>query len=566
MKNKIIFTLILMLILSCLFVISIGAEVTTYEDAPEKTNIEVSVNDVVVFDDGFSCPSAYIFKDQTNIPNGSHSTPGLAHVLDFNYINGKTEKIYGIDNIVELDIPEGIETIGTFVAYNRKTLKRITIPYSVTSVGGVGFQNASNLEECVFEKGGNPALTTFETYMFSNCSSLKAFSMPDSITKIAGKTQFAGCSNLTALHLSNSLTTIECGSQNNATFDGCKKLYFVNEPFTTSDTAPQKPTVYYFPSNFSTISNQCVFRNCTSLNDVIVFGESLTSIPCNYTFQHSPANTMVFLGDMTNVDATYWGTSTIYFANEADKSASDIATLKGAQTKYYCNAEGNTTHLAEKTVEQEAKCELDAAKITYCFCGQEMSKDVVEGSALSHDYDYKNNANAKLISIVYSNYNANGEKTVCCANCGNNAVLEVLPLFTSQGYSAKIMGGNGFALGYAINRKAMKEYTEFNGESLSYGFFAVLEEKLGTNDVIKSDGTFANGVIKNDMTNRDFDIIEFKITGFTTEEQMTKQIVSGIYVLATKENETKVSCLQVGTPNGGEGYLSISYRDLVPLS
>ncbi|MBR2025011.1 MAG: leucine-rich repeat domain-containing protein, partial [Clostridia bacterium] len=278
MKNKIFLILTMILMLSCLFVISASAEVTTYTDAPAKTNITVSTDDAVVFDDGFSCPSAYIFKDQTNIPDGNHGTPGLAHVLDFKFINEKTGKTYGIDNIVELNIPEGIVTIGRFVAYNRKSLIKVTIPYSTTSIGGVGFQNCSNLEECVFRKGGNPALTQLNDYMFSNCTNLKAFSMPDSVTKLAGQTQFSYCTNLTAVYLSKNLTTIECGGQQNATFDGCEKLYFVNNPFTTSDTAEPKPTIYYFPKNLSTMSNQCIFRSCKSLNDVLVFGEGTTTI------------------------------------------------------------------------------------------------------------------------------------------------------------------------------------------------------------------------------------------------------------------------------------------------
>ena len=525
MKNKILLMLTMILMLACLFVVSVSAEVTTYDDAPAKTNIQVSTDDVVVFDDGFSCLSAYVFKDQSNIPNGNHGTPGLAHVLDFSYINGKTGKSYGIDNIVELDIPEGITTIGTFVAYNRKALKKITIPYSATSIGGVGFQNCSNLEECVFEKGGNPAITSLETYMFSNCSSLKAFSMPDSITKIAGQTQFAACTNLTAVYLSKSLTTIECGGQQNATFDACKNLYFVNEPFTTSDTAPQKPTVYYFPKNLSTIQNQCVFGDCTSLNDVLVFGEGTTSVPNNYTFQHSPKNTVVFLGDMVNVDATYWGTATIYFANEADKSASDIATLKGSQKKVYCNAADNTEHLYLVKETLAADCENNAKTQTSCFCGKVGEAAEEPNTALGHDNDYLN-GKATLVSIVYADLSKGGVKTVKCGVCGKDSELTAKKVINYKGYSKNDKGA--MCMGYDIDQESLKEYESKNG-ALTFGFVA----SANNNTPLEANGNAKDNVVKADLTGSAYNAVDFILTAddWTTESVANAKISINLYVI-----------------------------------
>ena len=526
MKKKLLFMLTMIFVFSCIFVISVNAEVTTYDDAPAKTNITVSTNDLVVFDDGFTYPSAYIFKDQTSVPNGNHSTPGLAYVLDFKYINDKTGKTYTIDSIVELDIPEGITTLGRFVAYNRKSLKKITIPYSVTFLGGVSFQNCSNLEECVFENGGNPAITTIEDYLFSNCTSLKAFSMPDSVTKIVGQTQFSNCPNLTAVYLSKNLTTIECSGQQNATFDACTKLYFVNKPFTTSDTAEPKPTIYYFPENLSTMSNQCIFRGCKSLNDVLVFGKGTTTILNNYTFQHSPKNTVVFLGDMEYVDATYWGTTTLIFANEADKSASDIATLKGSQTKYYCNAEGNTNHLAERKVDVEAKCEEDAAEITYCFCGHEIAKTPVSGTALSHDYDYTN-GNATLLAITYLDLSKNGTKTIKCGLCGvDNDTIVAEKVFTYKGYSTNEKGS--MCMGYIIDQDALCEYESLNGK-VTYGFIAAANNDTPFDENgVKEENTVQVSLDKNIYTAVDFVL---SATNWDDETVANVKITLNMYVI-----------------------------------
>ena len=525
MKKKILLMLTMIFVLSCLFVVTASAAVTTYDDAPARTNIIVSTDDLVVFDDGFTCPSAYIFKDQANIPNGNHSTPGLSHVLDFKYINGKTGVTYGIDNIVELDIPEGITTIGTFLAYNRKSLKKITIPYSVTFLGGVSFQNCSNLEECVFEKGGNPAITTIESYLFSNCTSLKAFSMPDSVTKIVGQTQFANCPNLGAVYLSKSLATIECSGQQNATFDACEKLYFVNKPFTTSDTAEPKPTIYYFPKNLSTIANQCVFRSCKSLNDVLVFGEGTVNVPNNYTFQHSPKNTVVFLGNMEYVDATYWGTTTLVFANKADKSASDIATLKGSQKKIFCNADGNKEHFAEKTVDVPAQCEINAGKYTYCFCGHEMSRNAVDGTALEHNLNYINGG-ATLISVTYADLSKDGIRVVKCPLCNAEKETKADKVYDYKGYSKNEKGG--FCMGYLVNQEALKDYEAKNGK-VAYGFVA----SANNNAPLNADGTTKDNVVKADLSGSGYTSVDFILTAdnWEAENVASAKITLNMYII-----------------------------------
>ena len=94
MKKKIFLMLTLVLMLSCLFVITVNAELTTYDDAPSKTNIQVKLDDVVVFDDGFSCPSAYIFKDSDKTQDGSYWKLNIPNSMDFSFINSKTEKTY----------------------------------------------------------------------------------------------------------------------------------------------------------------------------------------------------------------------------------------------------------------------------------------------------------------------------------------------------------------------------------------------------------------------------------------------------------------------------------------
>ena len=491
--------------LSCILAVTIGAEVTTYDDAPVRTKIQVSTDDVVVFSDGFSCPTGYVFKDESTMYDGKWGAPTLQNYFDFSYINAKTGKEYTFSDIEELDLPQGLTYLSAYMAHKIETLKKVSIPDSVTKVGGCVFQETTNLVECVFEHDENSELKAISTYMFYG-TSLKALSIPDCITKIEGEAAFSGCKELTALYLPKNLVSISGGGQQKAPFDNCNKMYFVNEPF-TRDAIPEKPTVYYFPTTLEFFSNTNIFRWCYSLNDVLVFGENMTSIENEWTFQDSPKNIVVFLGDMVTVNANKWGTATIIFANKADKSASDITTLLGTQKKIYCNAEGNTEHLAEKTVFEEAKCEINAGNATYCFCGYQISKDDIVGTALSHDHDYVN-GKATLISINYDDISKDGTKTIKCGLCGKSSEITVNKIFDYKGYSKKENNNRAVCVGYFIDYNALSEYETFTDVDYTYGFVA-----SANNDTpLDENANAGNNVIKTDLSESKFTSVEFILT------------------------------------------------------
>ena len=508
MKKKIILMLTLVLMLSCLLVITANAEFVTYDDAPTKTNIEVRNDDVVVFDDGFSCPSAYIFKDSKTTPDGSWSL-AFNNATDFSYINGKTGKAYTFANVVELDIPQGITYVGKYSAYKSTTLKKVSFPDSVTTLGVCIFEGATGLEECVFEHNENSDLTTIPAYMFSSNTNLKALSLPDCVTTITGTNVFSKCTGMTAVYLSKNLTSIiNCGGGTGrgdlSTFDNCPKMYLVNEPF-TYDNIPEKPSVYYFPKGLNEFDNNSIFRGCNQLNDVLVFGTEFKSILNTYTFEKAGTQKIVFLGDMETVVCQYWFSETngkhytdIYFANPADKSASDLAlTQQNGQVIVYCNADGNTTHLLEKTVSTEADCVNNEKVASLCFCGAEISKQEVEGSALGHEFDVTKGAID--LGIVYAEgFFKSGIHSYDCARCDVIENAPVKPIFHWVGYSAKTFGDEkAFGQQYVINQAELgdyKAYVESQGDIFSYGVVAAGASSAGQplsvagNEVVNKEG------------------------------------------------------------------------------
>ena len=91
-------------------------------------------------------------------------------------------------------------------------------------------------------------------------------------------------------------------------------------------------------------------------------------------------------------------------------------------------------------------------------------------------------------------------------------------------------------------------------EKLTYGAFAIAYNNIGDGEILDNDKA-----IKTEI-NRDFKSFEMKITGIKTEEQMNAKISFGAYVIS---KEGKISYLQAGTPNEGEGYYYTSYQAIL---
>ncbi len=555
MKKKILLVLCLAIAICAIFAISVSADEIT---PPTRTNIQVLAEDVVVFHDGNSCPSAYIFKDQTNIPNGAWGNAGLKQVLDFEYANQKFGKTYSVDDIKELDIPQGITTIGSYVAHSMSTLKKISLPSSVTSLGATGFQGAKALEECVFEHTDeNSGPTSLDGWMFEGCSSLKAISLPDSITTITGEGNiFSGCNNLTAVYLPKNLQTIDNPSRNGL-FQYLSKVYLVNTPFTTSDTAPAKPSVYYFPANLRTISGKPTFENCTSLNDVLVFGSyftdaTMTNDDGKWLFS-GVSSTIVFLGDMIAINtADKWGSSKIIFANPADKSSDDIATYTNARTTLFCASESDMSKHLESPKHSEiapATCYSNKAGIVNCFCGREISRGEYEGTMLTtHNYvddfdcttpNYCENygegkcdqlvaqdadSHAEAHEVIFANgFTSAGVHNTYCSNStckALDAVENLNAMFTPNGYSYKEKGSAGVSAQFAIDTHSLKTYEKYEG-ALHFGIiiananhFAEVDAFIENGEITATNTAGDKSGLQVEMATREYDYFNCSISGF----------------------------------------------------
>ena len=176
-------------------------------------------------------------------------------------------------NLSSVIIPSGVESILSF-AFCESALSRIIIPSGVTKIEYGAFKDCASLKEVVLESPEK--ITVLESAVFSGCSSLEAFAIPQNVTEIGeetflncaslervsiplgvtsiGERAFAGCSVLDDVFIPNSVTSI-----GEAAFSGCRGLKTIKLP------------------NRITVIADHTFSRCSSLASISI-PETVTSI------------------------------------------------------------------------------------------------------------------------------------------------------------------------------------------------------------------------------------------------------------------------------------------------
>ena len=190
-------------------------------------------------------------------------------------------------------------------------------------------------------------------------------------------------------------------------------------------------------------------------------------------------------------------------------------------------------------------------------CGQIAAIEKT-AEALGHDLEYVNGA--KLISIVYTSYDATGVKTVACATCNENCTLEAMAIFKVLGSTSKEFGDSEVAVAYQVNKAAIADY-ELTGKTFKYGVYAVAQEKLGDSDIFGENGANINAFTK-EITNYKNDAFELRLAGFS-DAQKSKKFAMGAYVEVNDGGEKIYSYLQFGDVTEGAKYAFVTYNDIL---
>ena len=592
---------------------SVGSDAFKYCSSAEKITFNSTLT---------SISTGNLFRGCTNL----ESIEGFAPTVESgiiksigNYMFENCKKLKNIDGLMTdgvLIIPEGVTTISSACAFTEcDEIVYVEFPSTITYVGQAAFSFCDKLQLVSFDKVDakiRAAIANGESYTkvdfnncgtFKGCKSLVALSVPEGTTAIINRFVAQGCTSLTAFYMPNTVTSFGTNGGGQGPFCDANSMYFVQEPFTVGQclvdgkvdlsklVLPEKPEVYYMPTAFTGFSGHIetnqyskdgtMFRNCTSLNSVIVFAENFVTCNANNMFQgvgtkDSP-KTVVFTGDIqqyiTNKNASY---ISFVFTNKNDKSPADIGITRvnkvtntdsymyfcesGLKYSYASTSElkdadaigtfiaslestSETKHVRNKFLDDStpADCVNPEISFTFCFCGYDLGAQET-APALGHAKDLE----ADEMWNYGGNYYANAVYVYHCTRCLENYDSEDevadSALFVNLGYSSIIDGEGESAIGSLVtktlvNVKVVEKYNNtLKGETIKYG---IIVGGAGSETPVNADGT-VNGT---------YAVCKFDGTKYANVEMKISGINSGAFA-------TKLYCATYVILNGEVSYLT----------
>ena len=208
------------------------------------------------------------------------------------YNKDKSELIFVCRTVRKMSIPSSVTKIGNYAFFNCRNLTSIELPSGVTKIGDDAFSCCTNLSSLTLPSGvkeigsaafhGCKSLTSVTLpsgvkigdSAFGYCTNLSSLTLPSGV-KI-GDSAFVYCTNLSSLTLPSDVKEIGL-----AAFCGCKSLTSVTLPSGVKDVAPftfydcESLRSINLPSDLKYIS-EGAFEGCTGLTSIYAFMEK----PC----------------------------------------------------------------------------------------------------------------------------------------------------------------------------------------------------------------------------------------------------------------------------------------------
>ena len=216
------------------------------------------------YDGGVATKQYYYGSSTSSLTSYTYYIPSSLKAVTVTGGNILAGAFSGCTGLTSITIPNSVTSIGGSAFYGCTGLTNITIPDSVTSIGGSAFYNTAWYNNQPYGlvyagkvaykyKGTMPSNTSIVLKKgtlgiagsaFEDCTGLTSITIPNSVTSI-GDWAFYGCTGLTSITIPDSVTSI-----GDSAFSGCSGL--------TSMTIPDSVTSI----------GGWAFYNCTGLTSI----------------------------------------------------------------------------------------------------------------------------------------------------------------------------------------------------------------------------------------------------------------------------------------------------------
>ena len=244
---------------------------------------------------------------------------------------------YGCSGLTSITIPSSVTSLGASCFSDCRGLTSITIPSSVTSLGQFCFYGCSGLTSITIPS----SVTSLGESCFSECWRLTSITIPSSVTSLGGSC-FYGCSGLTSITIPSSVTSL-----GQFCFYGCSGL--------TSIT---------IPSSVTSLGWSC-FEGCSGLETVYFKGK----VPENTSKSYIPTTTIIKVPTeyLQNYKNAFGSSYKYIYAWNPDGSGDDTKPVTPCAAPTISYASG----------ELKFACETAEAKYHYTITDTDITSDAL---------------------------------------------------------------------------------------------------------------------------------------------------------------------------------------------
>ncbi len=181
-------------------------------DTYEVTDVKDTFRGGIFAKDTITVPAEYRGKKVTSI-----KTLNLQKTQNVIVSDGIEEiqlSAFYKSSVVSVQLPSSIKTIANNAFTGCMSLKEINLPDGLLSIGSATFKDCLELEQITLPA----SVKEISNNLFNGCLKLKSFNVPAGITSI-GDSAFAGCEQLGQITIADTVTKIGASA-----FEGCKAV------------------------------------------------------------------------------------------------------------------------------------------------------------------------------------------------------------------------------------------------------------------------------------------------------------------------------------------------------